>query len=197
MPEFQDGKVRNLMLADTARLTATWRPDLLKGVEVIQGRAVSLKEDGKGGVQKAEQEFTAIPYYAWANRGRGQMMVWIPNSEASAKPLAYPTLATTATITVSGKSRKNPRNINDGEDPASWRLLYKDGDEWKPVEAAGPYGVERNQYNRVAFTRKNERAAPGVTGAAQCIDRGAGVEGEVGLLYWACSMRIWPREAAS
>jgi hypothetical protein len=35
--------------------------------------------------------------------------------------------------------------------PASWKLLYKDGDQWKPVEAAGAYGVERNKYNVVAF----------------------------------------------
>ena len=35
--------------------------------------------------------------------------------------------------------------------PATWRLLYKDGDTWKPVEATGAYGVERNQYNVVSF----------------------------------------------
>jgi len=36
--------------------------------------------------------------------------------------------------------------------PASWRLLYKDGDAWKPVEALGPYGVERDRFNTVRFT---------------------------------------------
>jgi hypothetical protein len=36
--------------------------------------------------------------------------------------------------------------------PASWRLLYKTGTQWKPVEAAGDYGVAPNAYNRVAFT---------------------------------------------
>jgi hypothetical protein len=30
-------------------------------------------------------------------------------------------------------------------------LLYKDGDQWKAVEAASVYGRERNQYNRVTF----------------------------------------------
>ena len=35
--------------------------------------------------------------------------------------------------------------------PVSWRVLYKDGEEWKPVEAAGPYGVEKDRYNKVAF----------------------------------------------
>jgi hypothetical protein len=43
--------------------------------------------------------------------------------------------------------------------PKSWRLLYKDasaasggGAGWKPVEAAGPFGVARDQYNVVRFT---------------------------------------------
>ena len=36
--------------------------------------------------------------------------------------------------------------------PASWRVLYKDGDAWKPVEPRGPYGVEKDRYNVVAFT---------------------------------------------
>jgi hypothetical protein len=35
--------------------------------------------------------------------------------------------------------------------PASWSVLYKDGEEWKPVEAAGPYGAEKDKYNRVSF----------------------------------------------
>jgi hypothetical protein len=36
--------------------------------------------------------------------------------------------------------------------PATWRLLYKDGAGWKPVEAAEGYGVARDRFNRVAFT---------------------------------------------
>jgi len=35
--------------------------------------------------------------------------------------------------------------------PKSWRLLYKDGNDWKPVEAAGEYGVARDAYNTVHF----------------------------------------------
>jgi uncharacterized protein len=35
--------------------------------------------------------------------------------------------------------------------PASWRLLYKDGSEWKPVEILGSYGVAKDGYNKVSF----------------------------------------------
>jgi len=196
------GEVRNLMLPDSARMTAEYRPTLLKGVEVITGKGEALAYDAQGKVTKTEEQFTLIPYYAWANRGRGQMMVWLPDSEGSARPQPFPTLATTAKITVSGKPQHNPEAIHDGEIPASssdassyfdwwpklggqewvaytfdkaatvsecrlywfddtghgavrvpasWRILYKDGDEWKPVQASGPYGVEKDRFNRVSF----------------------------------------------
>ena len=35
--------------------------------------------------------------------------------------------------------------------PASWRLLWTDGHEWKPVEATSAYGVEKDKFNRVTF----------------------------------------------
>ena len=35
--------------------------------------------------------------------------------------------------------------------PATWRLLYKDGTGWKPVEAVESYGVARDRFNRVSF----------------------------------------------
>jgi len=35
--------------------------------------------------------------------------------------------------------------------PESWQVLYRDGDEWKPVRDASDYGVERDKYNRVTF----------------------------------------------
>lgn len=46
-------------------LAHEYRADLLKGLEVITGKA-------------GDQTVTAIPYFAWANRGRGEMRVWIP-----------------------------------------------------------------------------------------------------------------------
>ena len=201
-PDSPNKRVRNLMLPDTSALSAEFRPKLLNGVAVITGTAYGLAFDASGAVTRTGQPFTAIPYYAWANRGRGEMLVWIPRVESVARPTPWPTVATTSTVSVSGKSRRNPKMINDGEDPpssidpasyfdwwptkgttewvestfqkpatvsevevywfddtnqgevrvpASWRVLYRDGDAWKPVEPRAPYGVERDRYNRVPF----------------------------------------------
>jgi len=35
--------------------------------------------------------------------------------------------------------------------PKSWRLLYKEGNDWKPVEVAVDYGVARDAYSTVRF----------------------------------------------
>lgn len=58
-----------LTLPKESELRATHRPDLLGGVTVIQGNAMA---DGK-----TPTALTAIPYYAWQNRDKGAMTVWI------------------------------------------------------------------------------------------------------------------------
>jgi hypothetical protein len=117
-PDNPNGKVRNIVLPDTSTLTAEFQPDLLKGVEVVKGRAVGLVYDARGTLEKNDQAFLAIPYATWANRGRGQMQVWLARTEAVAKPTPYPTVASTSTLSNSPSS-KNIKNIVDGEDPAS------------------------------------------------------------------------------
>lgn len=54
-----------LTLPVTTALSHEFKADLLKGLEVITGKT-------------GDQTITAIPYFAWANRGRGEMRVWIP-----------------------------------------------------------------------------------------------------------------------
>jgi DUF1680 family protein len=121
-PDNPNGKVRNIVLPDGAVLTSEFRADLLRGVQVIRGRAFGLAANEDGSVRKTEQPFMAIPYSTWANRGRGQMAVWLARTDAAARPTPYPTLATTSEITASplpnGRG-KNPRNMIDGDEPAS------------------------------------------------------------------------------
>jgi hypothetical protein len=144
--------VRNIVLPDTYALAAEFRPDLLNGVEVIKGRAVGLAFDAQGRVVRTEQPFMAIPYATWANRGRGQMAVWLARTDAAAKPTPYPTVATTSTLTHS-PSRKNIRNIVDGEDPASSDdpTSYFDwwptsgSDEWIEMAFAQPATVSETE----------------------------------------------------
>jgi hypothetical protein len=74
----------------------------LNGVEVIEGNVEAYRYDAKHELQHNQESFAAIPYYAWANRGRGQMEVWIADDKADLHPLHYPTIASESTVTTSG-----------------------------------------------------------------------------------------------
>ena len=75
------GNVSNLVLSDKGELTAEHRDDLFRGVTVIRGMALALFTGSDGNeVRKEEQDFIAIPYYAWAHRGEGEMSVWLPRT---------------------------------------------------------------------------------------------------------------------
>ena len=91
------GRVLNLVLPDDSGLEAEYRPGLLKGLVVLKGQALardaspdgaipsggrvdstSGKLSGQSASAPKVQDFLAIPYYAWAHRGEGEMAVWLP-----------------------------------------------------------------------------------------------------------------------
>lgn len=88
--EWIDNKnhVLNLMLKKESELSTEFRDDLLNGMNVLRGGAFAYyrKNDGKS-IKKIEHDFLAIPYYAWAHRGQGEMTVWLPYEESSVCPL--------------------------------------------------------------------------------------------------------------
>jgi len=68
----------DLSVDDDAMLTHEYRKDLLNGLVVIKGMGKYLKKfENEKLAEKSKKEFAAIPYYAWAHRGKGEMMVWI------------------------------------------------------------------------------------------------------------------------
>jgi DUF1680 family protein len=74
-----NGKAANILLPADASFQASFKPDLLNGVEVLQSDLPVITVDEKAQtVSTTRKTVTAIPYYAWANRGKGEMMVWFP-----------------------------------------------------------------------------------------------------------------------
>jgi hypothetical protein len=146
-----NGKVRNVVLPSTTKLTAEHRPELLNGVTVVKGRAVGLAYDAQGKVVRAAQDLRMIPYFAWANRGRGQMIVWLPAIEAVGRPIPYPTLTTGAKLTSSGK--KNPDPIKDGEEPAASNDPTSYFDWWPQGTPSGGMPRVTNGWVEYAFER--------------------------------------------
>lgn len=72
------GKVSNLILPNDAQLVAAHKPGLLNGITVLNGKVPAYLIENNDKISTVQQSFTAIPYYSWANRGKGEMMVWLP-----------------------------------------------------------------------------------------------------------------------
>jgi DUF1680 family protein len=201
------GPVRNFCLPKENKLTATIDKDLLGGVAVVRGQALSVTRGADEKLVTRPVPFQAVPYYAWNNRQAGPMVVWLPEEPELAEIPGEDGI-------VSGgvrvrASHVNPTDtlaaLNDGvlpkasndhsiprmtwwdhkgstewvsyrfskpreiagsavywfDDtgvgacrvPAEWRLLWRNGDEWKQVKlaAGASYSTARDQFNRVAF----------------------------------------------
>lgn len=201
-PDNENGHVRNLLVPDDAPLKTEFAPDLLQGVMLVKGKAIGYRQGNDDGqLAKMEQEFTAIPYYAWAHRGKGEMAVWLAREESAVTPVGKPTLASTSKVSASHGSNveavhdllepkssvdhdvpffhwwpnkgtaewvqydfEKPEEVSMVEVywfddtgrgecriPKSWRVLYNEGNEWKPVYTVDAYGVEKDRYNKVTF----------------------------------------------
>ncbi|MHC4751952.1 MAG: glycoside hydrolase family 127 protein [Planctomycetota bacterium] len=97
-----DGKVLNLVIPDHAKLKAEYRPGLLNDIMVVTGEAQIVKRMLEGDIVPAtEKKFTAIPYYAWAHRGRGEMTVWPARKPRAARPEPADTLTYRSKTTAS------------------------------------------------------------------------------------------------
>ena len=206
-----DGRALNLIVPEDAVLTSEFRSDLLGGTQVVRGEVQAAKraDDGKR-LTTVSQEVTAIPYFAWANRGMGEMAVWMARDPEKAwLPPVLPDFI--ARVRTSGGVEKKWTGYNDQNDdlgaiydgreplssadqshrffrmrppvgekawleyhfkapetvsrsrvywfddkrfcklPAFWRLLYRDREQWIPVETEDAFDVLKDEFSRVSF----------------------------------------------
>jgi hypothetical protein len=138
------GNVLNLILPDTSELDVEARPDMMGGIRVISGTALSARmEPGRKTILAQPAPFLAVPYYAWAHRGKGEMAVWLPRSSATVEPLGGSLIAARSVVTSSGGTGEAA--VQDNASPSSsqdtnagaWRSAVGDT-VWIQYEFAGP-----------------------------------------------------------
>ena len=205
------GRALDIVVPDGASFESEFQPRLLDGVQVIRGDVEAIQEDSRGeSAPTAPHRLTAIPYFAWANRGMGEMAVWMAREPGKAwrSPGPPPPIAAVRTSggVDKGWTGYNDQNddlasIHDGREPInsadqshrffrmrppvgerawleyefeapapvsssrvyyfadkrfcnlpeSWRLLYRDGEEWRPVATDGAFAVEQDAWSTVEF----------------------------------------------
>ena len=206
-----DADIHRMILPSRVRLTAEHRPGLLGGVTVLRGEGLLAPDEGgawdeplyRDAVEPTPTELTAVPYYAWQNRGRSDMLVWIAESAAALPPGPVSWVTASASHCYQSDSpealhdrlipidslgaglprftwwpRKGsvewvqyefdePREVDGAavywfadagrgggcDAPANWRVLWRDGGEWKPVADVGEYGLALDEWNEVCFRR--------------------------------------------
>jgi hypothetical protein len=67
-------------------VSTAYQPELLGGLTVLNFSVptVAVAPDGLSVAMK-EKTVTAVPYFAWANRGQNPMQVWIPRKISDIK----------------------------------------------------------------------------------------------------------------
>jgi hypothetical protein len=127
------------MISDDSGFSTEYKPDLLNGVMVVTGKAQVVKRTNNGDiVPTQEKKFTAIPYYAWAHRGRGEMTVWPARKAEAARPepadtLAYRSKTTASFVHVSLDAIKDQILPESSSDSSALQLDFwphKGSTEW-------------------------------------------------------------------
>jgi DUF1680 family protein len=205
--DVEGGKALNLMLDANSELKTERKSNLLGGVTVIQGTAMELRRTKDGGIEQTPRVFEAIPYYAWAHRGKTPMAVWLPYKIEAATPLPAPTIAGLSRVSTSFLSSVGINGLNFVNDqyvpkssadaergylhwwphkgstewvqynfaepakvssvsvywfddsghgecrvPKGWKLLYRNGGDWKPVVNSSDYACTKDGFDTVTFT---------------------------------------------
>lgn len=108
----------SIFMNRTPKFEVVEKPDLLYGINQLKTDAQILGYDEEGRLTVQNVKLTMIPYYAWAHRGTGSMLVWLPQELSASRPTQPATLASGSKVDASHKARSLSA-IND-------RLIPKD-----------------------------------------------------------------------
>lgn len=109
-----DDRVLNFMVPDSAVISSRFDGALLGGVQTLLFNGFLVKKKGESNTADLQKlALKAIPYYAWANRGRDNMLVWLPYNLKSVREIAQSTLATTAAGSASEGCNGDLKNVAD------------------------------------------------------------------------------------
>ncbi len=153
-PYTPGGNVLNLLFDEKSAFTPEFIDTLLHGVEAVKTTARLAKYNMHKEIElQNPQDITLIPYYAWNNKGPGQMTVWLPVSDSVVRPLPAPTIAGKSKVTASIPTKAlmaindqyEPKNSNDHEWP--FYHLWPKNDSWEWVQ----YDFKKPE--KVSFTK--------------------------------------------
>lgn len=153
-PDNVDNMVMNILVDKNIAVSQEFKPELLNGIMVLKMQGKSYKEvENKTALAETSQEVTAIPYFAWANRGPSEMQVWVPYETSAVRAKVLPTIASKSRVSSSAVNKKMERSVNDqyypadeGDDGATYLHWWpnKNTTEWIQYDFDDMYTVSES-----------------------------------------------------
>lgn len=112
-----DFELSSILLNRNPQFDVVEKADKLYGLNELTTSAQTLQYDAEGRLTAKDVTLTLIPYYAWAHRGAGRMMVWLPKDLSAARPSMTKTLHAASKVSASHPTSVLS-SINDGFVPA-------------------------------------------------------------------------------
>lgn len=134
-----DGWLFDTFIDENVSITSGFDKELLGGIEKLSLKGYKLKSKTPSEVPE-EVTLTAIPYFAWNNRGAANMVVWIPGSREFIHDKTKQGKEIMATVTSSAGWAPG---LNDGFEPDNSSDIDKHYFCWWDKEA----GENRVQYD--------------------------------------------------
>ncbi len=115
-----DDRILNVFVPDSASITEQFDNALFGGIETLNFDGYLVKRKlGAGEAELEKLSLKAIPYFMWANRGKDNMLVWMPHTIDAAREMSQPTLASTSKVSASEGVKGATENIADQYEPTS------------------------------------------------------------------------------
>lgn len=117
-PDNNNIEVRHLLLNESNPATIQYDAQLLNGLNLVKTTAMTQEITADNKVVDKQATVTAIPYYAWANRGAGDMTVWVADKPGGVVKLKPATVASKSKVSGSHRT-KTMKSINDQLEPSA------------------------------------------------------------------------------
>lgn len=109
-----DERILSIYVPKDAEFASQYEAGLLGGVQTIGfNGSLVMKKTAPDQGELSPIKLKAIPYFAWANRGKDNMLVWLPNDLRGTRPLAQPSLAAKSKITTSPEQKGEAAALTD------------------------------------------------------------------------------------
>lgn len=139
------GSTLDIFVDKETDFNLSYKGQLLKGINLIQGNGSKLKN---GEVE--EIQITAVPYYSWNNRGRGEMVVWFPeNKETITRRVNHLGRKAERKASIVGGYGPHdgfePLNSNDRSKHFFYWWTKKGTEEWIEYNFTNPIEIKESQ----------------------------------------------------